>query len=264
VTGGSGGIGSACCRALITAGAHVLVSGRSMERVSELAEELRARGAGATPLELDVTDRAQAAEVAERVRREHGTLGWLVNNAGGVATASLLGDEADEAHFAWHMELNFHGARRVLEAFLPDMLAAGHGRVVQVASSAALRGYPYVAAYAASKHALLGYTRSAVLELAPRGVAINTVCPHFVDSPLTNAGAARAAARTGKSVEEIKASYAALNPSGVLLTPEEVAGAVLGQLRGDATGAVLELLGDSRTEVVEHGTRIVAAAGGGR
>lgn len=234
-----------------------------MSRVAEVAGELRERGAGATPVELDVTDPDMVRAVAARVQAEHGPLAWLVNNAGGVRTAPVLGAEADEEHHAWHMELNYHGARRVFEAFLPGMLEAGYGRVVQVASSAALHGYPYVAAYAASKHALLGYTRCAVAELAPRGVALNTVCPHFVDTPLTDDGAAKVAARTGKSLEAIKASYAALNPSGVLLTPEEVAGVVVAQLRGDTSGVVLELLGDGRTEFVDHGTRIESHTAGG-
>jgi len=177
----------------------------------------------------------------------------LVNNAGVVQTAAVGSAQADEEHLALHLEVNFHGPRRLTEALLPGMIAAGGGCVVQVASSAALTGYPFVAAYSASKHALLGWSRSAAIDLARKGVAVNTVCPHFVDSPMTDAGAAATAQRTGKSAAEIKESYAGFNPTGVLVTPDEVAESILELLSGGRTGAVLELLGGKERRVVEEG-----------
>ena len=115
--------------------------------------------------------------------------------------------------------------------------------MVQVASSAGLRGYPYVSAYCASKHALLGWTRAAALELAGSGVALAAVCPHYVDSPLTDAAVQRVSARTGKGADSVRENFARQNPGGRLLTAEEVAQAVWSLVEGDENGTILELDG---------------------
>ena len=243
VTGGSRGIGAAVARRLSAAGAAVLVAARSTDACEALAAELRAGGADAWPLELDVTDPASIESAVARARELAGPIDWLVNNAGIAISAPLsAGDELYERHLA----VNFHGPRRVLEACLPDMLERGLGRVVQVASSAALVGYAYVSAYCASKHALLGYSRAAAEELRGKGISVATVCPHYVDSPMLAESVRRVVEKTGKSEAEARAFFAAQNPSGRLVTEEQVADAVLDLLRGGETGVVVELDGSGR------------------
>ena len=261
VTGGGGGIGAAVCRGLAAEGAFVLVAGRNQARCIEVAERIRAGGGRAAALTLDVTDTRALENLASATMRLAGPVDWLVNNAGFVESAPLLpgdrgGDRGPDA-YRRHMDVNFHGARRVFEELLPGMLAASYGRVVQIASSAALQGYAYVSAYTAAKHALLGYTRAAALELAAKGVALSTVCPHYVDTPMTDASVQRISDQTGRAAKEVRKYLARQNPGGVLVTPEEVAETTLELLRSDLTGAVVELLGGER-RTVEEGREVKA------
>lgn len=258
VTGGGGGIGGAICRRLAWGGARVLVAGRVPERCQAIVESIRADGGQAWSLELEVTDPDSIARaVAKGAELADGAIDWLVNNAGIAVSAPLLPregeDEADERDlFALHMDVNYHGPRRVLEALLPGMLAARSGRVVQIASSAGLRGYAYVAAYAASKHALLGYSRSAALELAERGVAISVVCPHYVDTPMIERAIARVVESTGKSAREARKFFIDQNPGRRLVRVEEVAETVFELITSRRTGMVVELVGGSN-RVVDSG-----------
>ena len=237
VTGGGGGIGAALCRAL-AADHHVLVGGRDVARLEAVAGEV-----GGTPVALDVTD----AAAAEAVLGAH-DVKVLVANAG-IAVSGPVGGPDGVASLRRHLEVNLLGAARLLEMLTPRWKQAGGGRAVFVASSAALAGYAYVSAYAASKHALLGYARSAALELARHKIAVHAVCPHYVDSPMTDASAARIAETTGRSAEEARALLAAQNPGGRFVTPDEVAAATLGLLQGPRTGVVLELTGGEAVEV---------------
>jgi NAD(P)-dependent dehydrogenase (short-subunit alcohol dehydrogenase family) len=260
VTGGNGGIGAAACRALAAHGARVWVAGRRLEACEIVVSEIELAGGAARAVALDVTDPAAIARAVAATSSDApadwAPVTWLVNNAGIAETAAIGSADADEAHVAKHLDVNLHGPRRLTEAFLPGMVAAGGGRVVQVASSAALQGYAFVAAYVASKHALLGWSRSAALELAKRGVAVNTVCPHFVDSPMTRRGAEEAAARSGKSADAIREAYAGFNPSGALVTEGEVAAAILDLCTTGSTGAVLELPGGGERRTVEAGREL--------
>src|SRR5262245_31292699 len=155
VTGGSRGIGEAICRRVAREGASVLVAARSKEQCGAVASSIRAAGGTAWPLVLDVADPAAIAAALEEARKLTGPFGsidWLVNNAG-IAESAPFTDEKREARFARHLETNLHGARHLMEALIPGMEARGYGRVVNVASSAGLRGYAYVSAYCASKFA---------------------------------------------------------------------------------------------------------------
>ncbi len=248
VTGGPGGIGAAVCWRLAQEGACVVVSGRKLEKAEALSDELASAGFESIALQLDVADSASIAAAAARARSRVGPVDWLVNNAGIAVSAPLLRG-AEQGLFERHMEVNFHGARRVFEALLPDMLEKGHGSVVQIASSAALVGYAYVAAYAASKHALLGYTRSTALELRSKGVTLGAVCPHYVDSPMTEASVRRVVESTGRSQEDARAYFADQNPGGRLVAMDEVAQTTLDLLTGAQTGRVLELTGGETVEV---------------
>lgn len=248
VTGASRGIGRAVALGIAAAGRAVIVAARGRAGCERVRGEIEDAGGRAAVLELDVGDPDSIAAAARRAGELGlGPVEWLVNNAGIAESAPLLrGAERDargEDLYERHLRIDFHGSRRVTEAFLPAMLEVGSGRVVHVASSAALRGYAYVSAYCAAKHALLGYARAAALELGPRGVTTNVVCPHYVDTPLTQASAERIAAVSGRSVAEALERLAAQNPGGRLVTPEEVAAAVVALLEGPANGRVVELDG---------------------
>ena len=245
VTGASGGIGAEICRALARSGTRVIATARRPETCESLLEELLVLSPGSRTVALDVTDPASVAEALAQV----GPVDWVVNNAGWVQTAPI--DRADEAHYADHLEVNFHGARRVLEVALAGLKERGGG-VLQIASSASLQGYAYVTAYTAAKHALLGYSRSAALELTRSGVSVNVICPHYVDSPMTDANVSAMQSKTGKSEEELRAFLAAQNPGGVLVTPQEVADAAVELLNSRVTGRVLELVGGA-SNTIEQG-----------
>lgn len=250
VTGASSGIGAAIAAQLVGAGAFVLIGGRDTERTAAVARELEDGGDGrAVPVHFDLSDsegvRSGLAGVADAIANV-GPLDWVINNAGFARSAPVLPREGDsEALIAEHMEVNFHGARRVLEAVLPSMLERKYGRIVNVASSAGLHGYPYVSAYCASKHALVGYSQSAALELARTGVTINLVCPHYVDTPMTDRSIEVIVEKTGKTKEEARAFFASQNPGGRLVEPEEVAGATLTLLQSERTGVIVELDGSA-------------------
>jgi NAD(P)-dependent dehydrogenase (short-subunit alcohol dehydrogenase family) len=245
VTGGGQGIGEAICQRLAQEGTSVIVTGRDLEKCEAVAGRL---GAGATAVRLDVTDRESIRKALERALRfaeRAGPIDWLVNNAGMARSAPLLHTREVTDLYEEHMQVNFHGARRMVEALLPGMRERDYGRIVNVASSAGLHGYAYVSAYCASKHALVGYTRSAALELARSGVTMSAVCPHYVDSPMTDRSVERIAEKTGRGPEEAREILAAQNPGGRLVTPGEVAEVVWKLLSGGENGAIVELDGSS-------------------
>jgi len=248
VTGAGRGIGAAIALRLARAGVPVICAARSLESCTEVADAIRAEGGRAFPAYLDVTDPEtiqSGLEDALADARDAGPIAWLVNNAGIAETAPFLrhGRASGTDLYEKHMRVNFHGARRLIEAFAPGMIERKHGRIVNIASSAGLRGYPYAAAYVASKHALVGYSRCAAAELVRTGVTLNLVCPHYVESPMTDQTVARIVGKTGKGEAETRAFLAAQNPGGTLVTAEEVADVVLGLLQSGANGRIAELVG---------------------
>jgi len=248
VTGAGRGIGAAIARRVARAGAPVIVAARSQEACVEIATEILAEGGRAWPAYFDVTDPATLDASLDDLAEElapHGPILWLVNNAGIAETAPFLrhGREQGNDLFERHMRVNFHGPRRAIERLAPAMLERGHGRIVGVASSAGLMGYPYAAAYVASKHALVGYTRCAALELVGKGVTMNLVAPHYVDSPMTDQTIERIVKKTGRSAADTRAFLASQNPGGSLVTPDEVAEVVLDLLTGERNGAIAEMPG---------------------
>lgn len=250
VTGASRGIGEAIARRIARAGRGVIVAARGLVACEAVRDAIRAEGGAAQALELDVGDPASIRRAAQRAGELGlGPVRWLVNNAGIAQSAPLLAgaepDAAGEDLYERHLRVDFHGARRMTEAFLPGMLAARSGRVVHVASSAGLIGYPYVSAYCAAKHALVGYARAASLELRGSGVTTNVVCPHYVDSPLTEESARRIAERTGRGLDQAREQLASQNPGGRLVTVGEVAELVFALLEGEADGRLIELDGST-------------------
>ncbi len=256
VTGGTSGIGAAIARAILVAGTPVALTGRDGERAARAAEALqRETGTECVGLALDVTEERSCAELPGALEGFR-PIEWLVNNAGVAETmSSTAAGSLDLARRL--MEINYFGPLRLFEAFGPGMLERGRGRVVQVASSASLRGYPYVSAYVASKHALMGWTRCAALECAPKGVGVSAVCPHYVDTPMTRRSIETMKEKTGRTEEDLRAFLASQNPGGALITVEEVADAVLSLLRSERSGVVHELTGGAQV-VIEEGVSIEA------
>lgn len=233
VTGGGQGIGAAVVRALAGAGASVVASGRTLGKAEQLAEELRSGGADVWATACDVTDPEAIGRLAAAANDKLGKVDILVNNAG--ISESMPFRNITLADWERMIRVNATGAFLCTQAFLPGMLERKWGRVVNVASIAGLEGAKYIAAYTASKHALVGLTRAVAAEVAGTGVTVNAVCPGYVDTPMTDASIDHIVRRTGRTPEEARAAIVALTPAGRLITADEVAAAVLA-LAADPTG----------------------------
>ncbi len=219
VTGGGRGIGREAALALASAGADVAVAARSADELAHAVTAIRAAGRRGEAIVCDVTDRAQVEAMIAQVKSALGEPSILVNNAG-IAGSAKLTDTTDEM---WDrmLRVNATGAFYCTRAVLPMMLQAKWGRIVNVASIAAKT--PYIAAYAASKHALLGLTRAVAAEVATRGITVNAVCPGYVDTGMTDASTANISARTGRSERDARKILEGFSPQGRLMTTGEVA-----------------------------------------
>ncbi|HVW47030.1 MAG TPA: SDR family oxidoreductase [Solirubrobacterales bacterium] len=216
VTGGGQGIGRAIALALSRAGAVVFVAARGVDKLDEVVTEC---GDGAVAVPLDVTDEDACAAAIAAAEREAGRLDILVNNAGVAESSPFLATDTE----LWRrtMAINVEGPLWLTRAALPGMLERGAGTVIGIASLAARRGFAYVSAYTASKHALLGMTRSLAVEYAASGVTFNCICPHYVDTPMTAATIDNIVAVTGR--DRKAARRALLTPQRRLVDPAEVA-----------------------------------------
>jgi NAD(P)-dependent dehydrogenase (short-subunit alcohol dehydrogenase family) len=178
-------------------------------------------GNSAQALKADVTDAEEARRAFEQAAASFGPIDILVNNAG-QARSGLLHKAPDEL---WHQMLavNLTGVYHGIRAALPGMLERGFGRIVNIASTSGLRGYPYVAAYCAAKHGVIGLTRALALEVAQRGVTVNAVCPGFTETALVEDAIANIRKVTGRSAEAAREALTRTNPQGRLIEPAEVA-----------------------------------------
>ena len=226
VTGGGSGIGLAVARQLLAAGARVTLMGRDAARLARAAQDL----APSMPERLqvqacDVGDEASVQAAFARAVEGLGGVDILVNNAGQVETAPLT--RTSLAQFQQMLQVNLTGTFLCSREVLPGMLSARQGRIINVASTAALKGYAYVAAYCAAKHGVLGLTRALAAEVARKGVTVNAVCPGYTETEIVQRAVETIIAKTGRTAEEARAELAAANPQGRLIQPEEVALQVL-------------------------------------
>jgi NAD(P)-dependent dehydrogenase (short-subunit alcohol dehydrogenase family) len=219
VTGAGRGIGASIARALAAAGADVTLLGRSHGDLQAVAAELKSVRSSCQVADVSQADSVRAA--VEAARAALGPVAMLVNNAGQAQSAPLgrTGDELWQTMLA----VNLTGTFLCMRECLPDMLQAGFGRIVNIASTAGLVGYPYVTAYCASKHGVIGLTRAAALETARHGVTVNAVCPGYTDTDLVRGVIANIAAKTGRGEQQALTELVSRNPQGRLVTPEEVA-----------------------------------------
>ena len=220
VTGGGRGIGAAIAKRLSGLGATVTVMGRNLERLEQTAAALPR----AMAVPCDVTDEAAVGRAFAQAVARNGDLHILVNNAGAALSAPLAKTTLEQ--FRAMIEVNLTGAFLCCRAVLPAMAAAGTGRIVNIASTAGLKGGAYISAYCAAKHGLVGLTRALAIETAGQGITVNAVCPGYTETDMARQAIATIVEKTGRSAAEARAELVKTNPQGRLVQPEEVAATV--------------------------------------
>jgi NAD(P)-dependent dehydrogenase (short-subunit alcohol dehydrogenase family) len=213
VTGGGTGVGAATAKAFAEIGANVTILGRSEEplEAQKLSYQI-----------CDVTDAQAVKATFEAARAIHGPISSVVANAGAADSAPFAKMKA--ASLTAMLDVNVCGVFNCWQAALPDMKAAGGGQMIAVASTAGLKGYPYVAGYCAAKHGVIGLTRALALELAPLGITVNAICPGFVETPMLARSIANITKTTGMSAEDAAKSLKRGNPQKRFIKVDEVAG----------------------------------------
>jgi 3-hydroxybutyrate dehydrogenase len=240
VTGGGRGIGRACAAALTRAGAGVTILGRDVRALEETVQAGAARG----HVTADVTDEAAVKAGFQQAVAARGPIDILVANAGIAESAPFAKAKAEQ--FRKLFEFNVMGVVHCMQAVMPDMTARGFGRIVVNASVAGLKGYGYVSAYCASKHAVVGLVRAVAQETVKTGVTVNAVCPGYTDTDLVQQQLDNMMAKTGRPREQLLAEMLHDEPLGRLITVEEVADAILylcGPRASAVTGTTLTVAG---------------------
>ncbi len=221
VTGAGRGIGRAIALAFAAEKSRLVVTGRTAETLDQLAAEVDSHGAELMATTCDVTKKTEVENLQRQIESRFGEVQILVNNVGIAPAAAFL--EMPDSLWEEVMRVNLSAAYNCCKAFLRPMVSARWGRIINIASTVARVAYPQIAAYATSKHALLGLTRSLAIETARSGVTVNAVCPGYVNTELTRDNARRMAEKRGQSLDEAIGLLAASCPQRRLIEPQEVA-----------------------------------------
>jgi NAD(P)-dependent dehydrogenase (short-subunit alcohol dehydrogenase family) len=221
VTGGGGGIGTAIAVALAALGAKVTLVGRDREKLERAASS--AKGARCVPADIANADSVRSAFAAACL--ELGPIHMLINAAGAAASGRF--ERTSTESWERTLAVNLSGVFFCCREVVGPMIEAGYGRIVNVASTAGLTGYRYVAAYCAAKHGVVGLTRALALETAHKGITVNAVCPGYTETTMLEASVSNIVATTGRSTEAARAALLSGTPRGAFVTPEEVANAAV-------------------------------------
>ena len=231
ITGAGAGIGAAIALQLAQAGCRLTLCGRSQGTLQAQAEALREQMPDVAVLiaPMDVADEHAVQAAVQQAQARFGPVNILVNNAGQASSQPFA--KTDVAHWQQMLSVNLTGTYHCIQAVLPGMLEAAKsgtpGRIVNIASTAGLKGYAYVSAYVAAKHGVIGLTKALALELARKGVTVNAICPGYAETDIVREAVQNIVGKTGKSEAEARQALAASNPQQRLVQPKEVAQSVL-------------------------------------
>lgn len=240
ITGGGSGIGLAIAKRMDAAGIKTSIIGRHMERLQEVAATLK----HAHPYQLDISQYGNVLSVTALIEAERGPVDILVNNAGSAQTAPF--DKMPQEMWKHMLDINLNGTFYMTQALLMGMKQRGAGRIINIASTAGMKGYAYTSAYCAAKHGVIGMTKSLALELAKTDITVNAICPGFTDTDIVGNALDNITEKTGRSRADALAELVKHNPQGRLIDPDEVAAQVMWLCADEArsiTGQALAVAG---------------------